>query len=124
MVQPAEVGNGDEPPSLGALLVVRDRRLGPKRLVRPILVVVAHELLQDPPGVVLPHHDQVIEALAAAPPPKAKTKNAPPAMLGFFVTEKDRIQLIYSSTFSRLAYLLAVRLFIRSRVGLAPTPLP
>ena len=66
----------------------------------------------------------LIEALSARPPPKPKAKNAAPSILGFFVTEENRIQLIYSSTFTRLAYLLAVRLFIRSRLGIAPTPLP
>jgi hypothetical protein len=58
-------------------------------------------------------------------PPRVNRPNRPePTVLGFFVTEQQRIQLVYSSTFSRLAFLLAVRLFIRSRIGLAPVALP
>jgi hypothetical protein len=65
---------------------------------------------------------EVDQALAVAPP-ASKRGRAVPSVLGLFTDSQNRIRPIYSSSFSRLAFLLAVRLFIRSRIGLAPVPL-
>lgn len=60
------------------------------------------------------------------PPPLPRTRAglAAQPVLGFFQVEDGSLRLLYSSTFSRFAYLMAVRMFIREIAGLSPRGLP